>query len=65
MMAIRVASIVRLKQTILFRISHFGIKPVRGGSPPRDKMVNVKADVSRGVVVHIIPRSLIVVDDVE
>lgn len=65
MMAIRVASIVRLKKIILFRINHFGIKPVSGGRPPRDKIDSVRADVSCGVVVHIVPRSLIVVEDVE
>lgn len=45
-MAMMVASIVRLKNTILFRMSHFGMKPVRGGSPPRDRMDSVRADVS-------------------
>lgn len=64
-MAIMVASIVRLKNTILFRISHFGMKPVSGGSPPRDKMVSVRADVSWGEAVHMVPRSLIVADAVE
>lgn len=64
-MAMMVASIVRLKRTILFRISHFGMKPVSGGSPPRDRIDSVRADVSWGEAVHIIPRSLIVVDVVE
>lgn len=64
-MAIRVASIVRLKNIILFRISHFGMKPVRGGRPPNDRMDSVRADVSWGVVVHIVPRSLIVEEAVE
>lgn len=64
-MAIRVASIVRLKNIILFRISHFGMKPVRGGSPPNDRIDSVRADVSWGVVVHIVPRSLIVEEAVE
>lgn len=36
---IRMASVVKLKAVILFRISHFGINPVRGGSPARDRMV--------------------------
>lgn len=65
MIAMTVASIVRLKNTILFRMSHFGMKPVRGGSPPRDRMDSVRADVSWGEAVHINPRSLIVVDVVE
>lgn len=65
MIAIRVASIVRLKNTILFRISHFGINPVRGGKPPRDRIDSVRADVNCGVVVHIVPKSLIVEEDVE
>lgn len=64
-MAIIVASIVRLKNTILFRMSHFGMKPVRGGRPPSDRMDRVRADVSWGVVVHIVPRSLIVEEVVE
>lgn len=64
-MAMMVASVVRLKNTILFRISHFGMNPVRGGSPPKDRIDSVRADVSWGEAVHITPRSLIVVDIVE
>lgn len=56
---------MRLKNTILFKINHFGIKPVRGGSPPSDRIDSVRADVSWGEAVHIVPKSLIVVDVVE
>lgn len=38
-MAMRVASVVRLKAVILLRISHFGINPVRGGRPVNDRIV--------------------------
>lgn len=60
-----VAAIVRLNSTILFRMSHFGMKPVSGGSPPRERMDSVRADVSWGEAVHMVPRSLIVLDAVE
>lgn len=63
-MAIIVASVVMLNMTILFRISHFGMKPVRGGSPPIDRIVIVSIDASCGDVIHVVPMSLIVVDDV-
>lgn len=63
--AIIVASIVRLKNIILFRINHFGMKPVSGGSPPMDRMDSIRAVVSWGEFVHITPRSLIVLDIVE
>lgn len=63
-MAIIVASAVMLNITILFRISHFGMKPVRGGSPPIDRIVIVSIDASCGDVIHVVPISLIVVDDV-
>lgn len=35
----RVASVVKLRAVILFRISHFGMKPVRGGRPVSDRIV--------------------------
>lgn len=38
-MAIRVASMIMLREVILLRISHFGINPVSGGSPARDRVV--------------------------
>lgn len=63
-MAIVVASAVMLNITILFRISHFGMNPVRGGRPPIDRIVIVSIDASCGDVVHMAPMSLIVVDDV-
>lgn len=34
----RVASVVRSRAVILFKISHFGMNPVRGGRPARDRM---------------------------
>lgn len=63
-MAIVVASAVMLNITILFRISHFGMNPVRGGRPLIDRIVIVSIDASCGDVVHMVPMSLIVVDDV-
>lgn len=63
-MAIVVASIVMPNIIILFKISHFGIKPVRGGRPLIDRIVIVSIDVSCGDVVQVVPMSLIVVDDV-
>lgn len=45
-MAIRIASVVRLNIIILFRISHFGMNPVSGGRPPKERMVIVRIDVS-------------------
>lgn len=62
--AMIVASIVMLNITILFRISHFGMNPVSGGSPPIDRIVTVRIDASCGDVIHVVPISLIVVDDV-
>lgn len=62
--AIKVASMVILRETILFRISHFGINPERGGSPPRDKIAVDKIIMMYGELVHIVPISLIVVDAV-
>lgn len=35
----RVASVVKLRAVILFRISHFGMKPVSGGRPVSDRIV--------------------------
>jgi len=63
-MAIIVASVVKLNIIILFRMSHFGIKPVSGGRPPIDRIVIVMIDASCGEVIHVVPMSLIVVDDV-
>lgn len=43
-----------------FRISHFGIKPVSGGSPPNAIRVISVIVESVGEIVHIIPKSLVV-----
>lgn len=63
-MAIIVASIVIFRCIILFRISHFGMNPVIGGSPPVDKMVADRSSIRAGEEVHTVPMSFIVVDDV-
>lgn len=54
-----------LNMIILFRMSHFGMNPVNGGSPPIDRIVAINAVVISGDVVHMVPISFIVVDDVE
>lgn len=43
-----------------FRINHLGIKPVSGGSPPSAIRVISVIVESVGEVVHIVPRSLVV-----
>lgn len=59
------ASVVRLRVVILFRMSHFGMKPVRGGRPVSDRIVISKISVRWGEIVHMVPMSLmVVVDDV-
>lgn len=63
--AIMVASVIMSNMTILFRMSHFGMNPVSGGSPPIDRIVVISAVVISGDVVHMVPISFIVVDDVE
>lgn len=59
----RVASVVKLRVVILFRISHFGIKPVRGGRPVSDRIVTNIINIKWGEVVHMVPMSLMVVAD--
>lgn len=61
--AISVASIVMFRKIILFRTSHFGIKPVIGGSPPSDRTAIESSSMVAGEVGHVVPISLIVVDD--
>lgn len=61
-MAIRIASIIRFIEIILLRMSHLGINPVSGGRPLSERMVIDRAKVSWGVDVHMLPRSLIVVE---
>jgi len=41
------------------------MNPVSGGSPPIDRIVVISAVVISGDVVHMVPISFIVVDDVE
>lgn len=63
-MAISVASGIILLEVILFKISHFGMNPDRGGSPPRESIVVDRAIMVWGVFVHMVPRSLMVIDSV-
>lgn len=58
-----VAVVVRLCVVSSCRISHFGINPVRGGSPPSDiNTISTKAVVV-GEIIHEVVRSLIVFDE--
>lgn len=43
------------------RISHFGMKPVSGGRPPRDRRTRGKRDVRMGVLAQDVASALIVV----
>lgn len=43
-----------------FRINHLGIKPVSGGSPPSAIRVIIVIVESAGEIVHVIPKSLVV-----
>lgn len=61
-MAINVASVVIFVAVSLLRISHLGIKPESGGSPPRDSSVVDRIIMVCGELVHMVPRSLIVVE---
>lgn len=45
-----------------WRISHFGIKPVNGGRPPKDSRMRGVRDVSAGVFVHEMASVLMLVD---
>lgn len=44
------------------RISHFGMKPVRGGSPAKDRRINGAVAVKLGFLVQEMAKELIVVD---
>lgn len=44
-----------------WRISHFGMKPVKGGSPPSDKRTRGVRAVMVGALAHDVARELIVV----
>ena len=46
---------------ISWMISHFGRKPVRGGSPPRDNMVIKMIAVIRGALFHVREIAVVVV----
>lgn len=61
-MAIKVASTIMFMEVILFRISHFGINPESGGSPPSDRVVVSEIIIMCGELVHIVPMSLIVIE---
>lgn len=64
-MARDVAIIVRLCEVSSCKISHFGINPVSGGSPPNDiSRISVREAVV-GEVVHVVVISLMVFDEVE
>lgn len=43
------------------RISHFGINPVRGGRPPRDRRTRGVSEVSAGAFAQEVARVLMVV----
>ena len=45
-----------------WRISHFGINPVRGGSPPKDSSTRGVKAVRAGVFVQEMARALMVVE---
>lgn len=46
------AGMKRFCLVISWRISHLGMKPVRGGSPPRERRVNMNIIVSSGDLVE-------------
>lgn len=46
-------------------IIHFGINPVRGGSPPSDSIIVRMMIVIRGILFHIWDRERVVVVEVE
>jgi hypothetical protein len=64
-MAIRVGRIRLLFFVNSWIMTHFGIKPVRGGSPPRDIKVAKMIVVVRGVLFHMCDRDSVVVVEVE
>lgn len=63
-MAIIRASTVIFRCIILFRINHFGMNPVIGGNPPKERTVIESRSIMVGELDHIIPMSFIVVNDV-
>lgn len=55
---------VRLRSCLVnsWRINHFGMNPVRGGRPPRDRRIRGVREVSAGDLVHEVARELMFVD---
>lgn len=45
-----------------WRISHFGMKPVRGGSPPSDRRIRGVREVSVGALAQEVARALMLVE---
>lgn len=60
-MAIKVDIIILLFFVSSWMIIHFGIKPVRGGSPPRDSRIVRMIIVIRGVLFQVWARDRVVV----
>lgn len=57
------AIIILLLDTSSCKINHFGIKPVKGGSPPRDRSVRRMAVVIGADLFHRFVSDLIFVTD--
>lgn len=53
------ASVFKLRDVSIVRIIHFGPNPVRGGRPPRDKIIRGVNAVSAGALVHDVESELI------
>lgn len=61
MIAIRVGIIILLFFVISWIISHFGINPERGGSPPIDRRVTRARAVMMGALFHVCDSDRVVV----
>lgn len=61
MIAIRVGIIILLFFVISWIISHFGINPERGGSPPIDRRVTRARAVIMGALFHVCDSDRVVV----
>lgn len=61
MSAARVATAVKFCLVNSCKISHFGINPVRGGSPPRERRRRGVSAVSVGAFVQAMDRVLMLV----
>lgn len=64
-MAIRVGRMILLFFVSSWMIIHLGMKPVKGGRPPRERRVVRVAVAIRGVLFHVWDRDKVVVDIVE